>query len=406
MGLDDIFEAGRDIMNQVADAIRTGDYQDLARQVQGSMSRAAGRTAHRNPEERNFFLVKRPDPGKGKGRMLAGILLGIFPGLLTLLFLLGLPAFLLTGEAAGLVGADLIFTLFFGLVTFGFAMLARSGRRQNELVKRYYEYGALVGNGREYVAVSELAERSGRTREQVCEDIKAMRAEGYLPYAVLDRTKSTVILTDAMYRQYARAEAERARREEEERVRNLAADAKPQGTGKTWEEAAGEVAGADAQERLQKAREKAQEKENRTGTGSEAAALIEEGNAYIGEIRAINDRIPDTEEMSDKLYRLENIMKRIFAQVEKRPDNAKDLRKLMEYYLPTTTKLLRAYAELNEQPEAGENIRDTKRQIESSMDAINGAFEKLLDDLFQEQAWDLSSDLNVMKTMMAQDGLT
>lgn len=406
MGLDDIFEAGRDIMNQVADAIRTGDYQDLARQVQGSMSRAAGRTAHRNPEERNFFLVKRPDPGKGKGRMLAGILLGIFPGLLTLLFLLGLPAFLLTGEAAGLVGADLIFTLFFGLVTFGFAMLARSGRRQNELVKRYYEYGALVGNGREYVAVSELAERSGRTREQVCEDIKAMRAEGYLPYAVLDRTKSTVILTDAMYRQYARAEAERDRREEEERVRNLAADAKPQGTGKTWEEAAGEVAGADAQERLQKAREKAQEKENRTGTGSEAAALIEEGNAYIGEIRAINDRIPDTEEMSDKLYRLENIMKRIFAQVEKRPDNAKDLRKLMEYYLPTTTKLLRAYAELNEQPEAGENIRDTKRQIESSMDAINGAFEKLLDDLFQEQAWDLSSDLNVMKTMMAQDGLT
>lgn len=405
MGLDDIFEAGRDIMNQVADAIRTGDYQDLARQVQGSMSKAAGRTARRNPEERNFFLVKRPDPGRGKGRMLAGILLSICPGLLTLLFLVVIPAFLLTGEV-GLVGADLIFTLFFGFVTFGFAMLARSGKKQNELVKRYYEYGALVGNGREYVAVSELAERSGRTREQVCEDIKAMRAEGYLPYAVLDRAKSTVILTDEMYRQYAKAEAERARREEEERVRNLAADAKLQGTGKTWEEAAEDVAGADARERLQRAREKAQEQENRTGTGSETAALIEEGNAYIGEIRAINDRIPDTEEMSDKLYRLENIMKRIFAQVEKHPDNAGDLRKLMEYYLPTTTKLLRAYAELNEQPEAGENIRDTKRQIESSMDAINGAFEKLLDDLFQEQAWDLSSDLNVMKTMMAQDGLT
>ena len=110
--------------------------------------------------------------------------------------------------------------------------------------------------------------------------------------------------------------------------------------------------------------------------------------------------------MSDKLYRLEEITKRIFEQVQKDPSKEKDLRKLMNYYLPTTTKLLNAYADLNDQPEAGENIRETKRQIEGSMDVINEAFEKLLDDLFQEQAWDLSSDLNVMKTMMAQDGLT
>lgn len=405
MELDDIFAAGRDIMDQVADAIRTGDYQNLAGRVQGSIDRAAGESAHRKQKERNFFLVKRPDPGKGKGRMLVGILFGILPGLMTLMFVLGVPALLLTGSV-GLVGTDVIFALVFGLITYGFAMLARSGKKQNDLVKRYYEYGALVGNGREYVAVSELAERTGRTREEVCADITAMRAEGYLPYAVLDRAKSTVILTDEMYRQYAMAEAERARREEEERVRNLAADAKMQGTGKTWEEAAKDVAGADARERVQQARAKAGEKESRGKAGSETDTLMEEGNAYIVEIRAINDRIPDTEEMSDKLYRLENIMKRIFAQVEKHPENAKDLRRLMEYYLPTTIKLLRAYAELNEQPEAGENIRDTKRQIESSMDAINGAFEKLLDDMFQKQAWDLSSDLNVMKTMMAQDGLT
>ena len=136
------------------------------------------------------------------------------------------------------------------------------------------------------------------------------------------------------------------------------------------------------------------------------ASLLREGQSYIIQIRAINDRIPDTEVMSDKLYQLEDIMQRIFTEVKKNPAKTRDLRKLMNYYLPTTTKLLSAYADLNEQPEAGENIRETKRQIEASMDMINDAFGKLLDNMFQEQAWDLSSDLNVMKTMMAQDGLT
>ena len=40
------------------------------------------------------------------------------------------------------------------------------------------------------------------------------------------------------------------------------------------------------------------------------------------------------------------------------------------------------------------------------MDTINMAFESLLDSLFQDMAWDISSDISVMKTMMAQDGLT
>lgn len=37
---------------------------------------------------------------------------------------------------------------------------------------------------------------------------------------------------------------------------------------------------------------------------------------------------------------------------------------------------------------------------------MNIAFEKLLDDLFQETAWDVSSDISVLKTMLAQEGLT
>ena len=78
----------------------------------------------------------------------------------------------------------------------------------------------------------------------------------------------------------------------------------------------------------------------------------------------------------------------------------------MNYYLPTTKKLLEAYVELDRQVSPGENVQQTKKEIDSAMDTINEAFEKLLDSMFQDMAWDISSDISVMKSMMAQDGLT
>ena len=135
-------------------------------------------------------------------------------------------------------------------------------------------------------------------------------------------------------------------------------------------------------------------------------ALIQEGNASILRIRAVNNEIPEEDPMSGKLYCLEDICRRIFTQVRKDPSCAEDCRRLMQYYLPTTEKLIRAYAELSHQPDAGENIVGTRNEILRSMDVINSAFEKLLDQMFQEKAWDIASDISVMKTMMAQDGLT
>ena len=78
----------------------------------------------------------------------------------------------------------------------------------------------------------------------------------------------------------------------------------------------------------------------------------------------------------------------------------------MDYYLPTTVKLLEAYAELDAQPLQGENISSSKVEIEKSLDTLNGAFETIFDELFQDQAWDLQSDISVLNTMLAQEGLT
>ena len=82
-----------------------------------------------------------------------------------------------------------------------------------------------------------------------------------------------------------------------------------------------------------------------------------------------------------------------------------ELQKMMNYYLPTTSKLLDAYRELDKQPIAGENISNTKAEIEQTVDTLNVAFEKLLDSLFADRAWDISSDISVLNTMLAQEGL-
>ena len=88
------------------------------------------------------------------------------------------------------------------------------------------------------------------------------------------------------------------------------------------------------------------------------------------------------------------------------PGVAPDLKKMMQYYLPMTVKLLNAYAEMDAQPVQGQTIRESKQEIEQTLDTLNQAFEKLLDDLFVEKAMDISSDISVLHTLLAQEGLT
>ena len=78
----------------------------------------------------------------------------------------------------------------------------------------------------------------------------------------------------------------------------------------------------------------------------------------------------------------------------------------MDYYLPMTVKLLDAYEDMDRQPIQGENIRSSKAEIEKTLDTLNDAFARLLDSVFQDTAWDVSSDISVLNTMLAQEGLT
>lgn len=130
----------------------------------------------------------------------------------------------------------------------------------------------------------------------------------------------------------------------------------------------------------------------------------EQYQAILDELRRVNDAIPD-EKLSEKISRLETVSARIFRQVEADPKKLPQMRKFMDYYLPTSLKLLNTYAELDAQGVEGENITLSKRRIEQAMDTVVVAFENQLDQLFRADAMDVSADIEVMENMLRADGL-
>ncbi len=247
---------------------------------------------------------------------------------------------------------------------FGFGFY---GSRMAGRVKRYRRYVDLVKD-KLYCSIHDIAERTGKSERFIVKDLKKMIYLGMFRQAHLDQKETCLIASDEMYDQYMLAQ-------------------------KDYEE----------QQKKREAEKQAEEKKaQETARLGEAAEVIEEGKSYVRLIRQCNDEIPG-EEMSDKLDRLEVLVTRIFDRVEEEPELAPELRKMLSFYLPTTKKLLEAYRDLDKQPDLS-NVAQTKREIETAVDNINEAFEKFLDELFREKAWDIQSDISALHTILKQDG--
>lgn len=286
------------------------------------------------------------------------VIAGIF---LVLLLIMLIGAFVTDGFLVGLLFAAGLFLVLFGV---GITM-AVIGTKRLGLVSRFQRYRMALGS-REYCDVKELCEKLGKTPQYVVKDLQKMIRCGWFRQGHLDEQKSCLMTSNAAYDQYKalQQQMEQKKREEAERAAQQEA----------------------------------------SGLSPEVQEIIRKGDEYVAKIRACNDAIPG-EEISAKISRIEMLVDRIFDRVEQDPDAVTDIRRLMEYYLPTTIKLLEAYEELDMQPVQGENILSSKMEIEKTLDTLNVAFEKLLDSMFQDTAWDVSSDISVLNTMLAQEGL-
>ena len=229
----------------------------------------------------------------------------------------------------------------------GGAMLG-SGLAMNRSMKRYAQYLAVMGD-RPAMSVEELARVTGFSQRRVTKDLQAMISKGFFGgKAYLNRELGYFFRS-------SQADEDWQRRQEE-----------------------AEEAAAPPKE-------------------------AEEGySGILRNIRRANDRIADPV-LSAKIDRLEEVTSKIFQAVEADPKKRSSIDTFLNYYLPTTQKLLDSYAEFEATGVEGANLGQAKDRIEKTMDSIVAGFEHQLDELYKMDAMNVDSDIRVMETMLRRD---
>lgn len=304
------------------------------------------------------------------GKLVWGILKTVGGGIMTLA---GGASVLSSGIAAmftGLGGVLSVIGVCSAAVLGGGVWLLTSGIRSITRVGRFEKYLKALGS-KTQCELNQLARMVGKSPKFVRKELKGMIEDGMFLEGHLDEEETSLITSDDSYVHYLEVRQKQAVQRQQEVVE----------TKKQQD---------DAEEQKRDAR---------------VQEVLDRGNAFIRDIRACNDAIPG-QEISDKISRMETLVRKIFDRVEEHPEVVPELKKLMDYYLPMTVKLLKAYADMDAQPVQGENIQNSKREIEATLDTLNTAFEKLLDSIFKTTALDVSSDISVLNTLLAQEGLT
>ncbi|MGN0400836.1 MAG: 5-bromo-4-chloroindolyl phosphate hydrolysis family protein [Acetatifactor sp.] len=360
----------KNVGNMVEQAVHGGNYTERMASVTRERKQAQ---AERERVQREVLREseKNKPPFHPVGSV-AGILFKVFGGIGT-----GIASVLT------LLGLFLSFFDFF-LLKLGLCMLAifgfmiHTGIRSSARLKRARKYLELAGHNH-YINIEDLALHTNQTPKSVRKDLKKMLSKGFFPEGHLDIQENCLMLDNKIYNEYLSLEKQRKIQEREKKAQEMKKKINP------------ETENVDASEE--------------TGNSGELEAMIQEGQECIRSLRDMNDNISG-EEISAKLFRLENLLKEIFERLREHPEQQPQMKKFMNYYLPTTLKLVKAYEEFDSMSVQGEDILEAKSEIEKTLNTINSAFEELLNRLFQKTAFDVTTDAQVLQTMLAKEGLT
>lgn len=310
--------------------------------------------------KKQINMVLAPKIKKGTGRIVAGTILSIVS-------IAGMIALLVTKTFLEMIGtaslAEIVLGLGVLLIPFlAGIILSATGNHYRKRYRRAQKYVEIL-NGRGFCEIKELAEKSNQSETETRKDLRKMIQKRVFREAYMDKQETCLMINRIAYDYYLQAEESLRQREMEE----------------------------------------AKRKEQEEKMSPEILEMIRTGDEYIRTIREANDDIPG-EVISEKLDRLEQVVRRIFESVKKHPEQKKEMDKFMDYYMPTTLKLVNAYREFDALEVKGENITNAMQEIENTLDTISRAFEKLLDDLFQDAAFDVSTDISVLQMMLAREG--
>ena len=311
------------------------------------------------------------DSSIGSSGMLMSLLggLGVVGAGITTVALL---VFTLTAAAADVVGVSWVMTALAAVVAGLCGWMLGSGVKRLHAARWLKQIKHIFGD-RELCNLSELAVQTNSSPEKTLEETQTVLKYGLLPEGHLDDDDTCLMVTNDAYGLYRQVETSRKQ----------------------------QAAAAAAREE----QERAKNKVNVDGLDSSMQAFIDQGNDYLEQMRQLDIAIDD-EAVSNKIVAIEDVVGRILHRSIEEPRVISGLGKLMDYYLPTTVRLLSAYDDLEDQPIQGETISQSRLEIERTLDVLISAYEKLLDATFQDLSLDVSADIDVLHAMLAQEGLT
>ena len=271
------------------------------------------------------------------------------------------------GTLPGLIPTAALLVVSIGVLRYG---LFKKG-----MLDRAKKYAMIAGNNM-YVQISMLASSLGLKVNRVKKDVKRMLRKGYYPEGFLDAGETTLMLSNDVFKQYEQTMKTADERRMEE-AKNAALN----------------------DELLNEALSKLD-----PSMREEFAQMVGSGRDCISHLHSLNDDIPG-ESISRKLDSLEKTLMEIFRRLQEHPEQMNRMHKLMDYYLPTMIKLVEAYAEYDKVSNPGPDIISAKNEIEKTLDTINEAFVQLQNNLFRDSVWDVTTDAQVLQTVLKQEGL-
>ena len=200
MMTDELIKAGEAIMDSVSRAVGDGNYKRLGQELENVISDTieavtldAANAAHNFNAKRRVqrparppFFTKLVDRDFGHEKRTGGMIGTVACTTLALANLL------LWNPFAAII---------FAVVDIPFIYTLRSGNQEKYLVKEFYRYGELI-QSRTYITFQELADLAGEKKEMVIKNIRQMKLHDFLPTATIDHEETTLMLTNAVYREY------------------------------------------------------------------------------------------------------------------------------------------------------------------------------------------------------------
>ena len=287
--------------------------------------------------------------------------------------------------------------------------------QKRKMYERFHELCAVIGM-REHVPVKELAKVSDMSKSDMLKYLQRMIAEGYFGRgAYLDVVHELLILPSAEGQQFHEPKnnwkdivMDILNSLRGEKIRPEPKKQKPAGDYVETEFAPEKPRHAPRPAQLNEAQKPQAEAPKQVKAKVRAGTkktYMDELEKTLNELYELNEKIED-EAVSRRIDRIGTLTAGIFTAVIENPAREADVRKFMNYYLPQTLKLLKSYDMLEEQHYQSENITASRQKIENVLDMLIEAYEKQLDRLFHDEALDIATDIDVLETMMAGDGLS